>query len=174
MSHTATTKTASSSRAHEPQHTGLRIQRFFTDEETSPYDAVDWERRDTSISDFNGNKVFEQTNVEVPESWSQMATNVVVQKYFRGALGSESRETSIRQLISRVVDTITRWGREQQYFATEEDAAAFSDDLAYMLVTQRAAFNSPVWFNVGVEDEPQCSACFINEVDDTMESILEL
>jgi ribonucleoside-diphosphate reductase alpha chain len=162
------------SRTQEPRRTGLRIQRYFTDGEASPYDAVEWELRDASISDFEGNKVFEQLGIEVPASWSQMATNVVVQKYFRGALGSSERETSVRQLISRVVDTITRWGRGQRYFASAEDAQAFGDDLAYLLVTQRAAFNSPVWFNVGVEEHPQCSACFINSVEDTMESIMEL
>lgn len=165
---------AKTARSREPQRTGLGIQRFFTKPEVDPFDEVEWEQRDATLSDANGNKVFEQTNVEVPADWSQMATNVVVQKYFRGALGTPQRETSVRQLIGRVVETITRWGREQRYFASREDAETFGAELAHLLVNQRAAFNSPVWFNVGVEEHPQCSACFINAVDDTMESIMEL
>lgn len=174
MSNTSTPSTNKSLYTKEPQRTGLRFQRFFTQEGVSPLDMVEWERRDAAITDMNGNAVFEQKDVEVPVNWSQMATNVVVQKYFRGALGKPDRETSIRQLVTRVAETITRWGREQRYFATNEDAAIFADELSYLIVTQRAAFNSPVWFNVGVEEHPQCSACFINSVDDTMESIMEL
>src|SRR5206468_1705909 len=112
--------------------------------------------------------------VEIPKFWSQQATNIVVSKYFRGQIGMPERERSVKQLIGRVVDTITAWGRAQRYFATEEDLQAFSDDLKHILVYQKAAFNSPVWFNCGFETAPQCSACFINSVDDTMESILTL
>ncbi|MCC6750002.1 MAG: vitamin B12-dependent ribonucleotide reductase [Deltaproteobacteria bacterium] len=158
----------------EPRRAGLRIERYFTTAGVDPLDEVEWEIRDAMISGADGEVVFEQRGVEVPRSWSQMATNVVVQKYFRGVLGTPERERSIRQLITRVVKSITRWGTEQRYFASPADAQTFSDELAYLLVTQRASFNSPVWFNVGVEEAPQCSACFINAVDDTMESILEL
>ncbi|MBW2731919.1 MAG: vitamin B12-dependent ribonucleotide reductase [Deltaproteobacteria bacterium] len=171
---TSTEKTSPTSRAAVPQRTGLRIQRFFTEAGSPPMEQVKWERRDALISGGDGKIVFEQPGVEVPVGWSQLATNVVVQKYFRGALGTPERETSMRQLIGRVVQTITRWGREQRYFASQEDADTFADELCHLLVTQRAAFNSPVWFNVGVEEHPQCSACFINSVDDTMESIMEL
>ncbi|MDP6933213.1 MAG: vitamin B12-dependent ribonucleotide reductase, partial [Myxococcota bacterium] len=121
-----------------------------------------------------GNTVFEQTNVEVPTSWSMTATNVVVSKYFRGHLGTDGRESSVRQLIGRVCDTITRWGIEDGYFIDDDSAQAFHDDLTWLCLHQHLAFNSPVWFNVGVEAHPQCSACFINSVDDTMEGILEL
>ncbi|MBK8481846.1 MAG: vitamin B12-dependent ribonucleotide reductase [Proteobacteria bacterium] len=158
----------------QPRQTGLRLERHFTDGQVHPFDTLEWESRDAVISAGSGEVVFEQRGVEAPKSWSQMATNVVVQKYFRGAVGTPQRETSVRQLIGRVVDTIARWGREQRYFANEETARIFSDELAHLLVTQRAAFNSPVWFNVGVEAHPQCSACFINSVDDTMESIMTL
>ena len=118
--------------------------------------------------------VFEQRDVEVPKFWSQQATNIVVSKYFRGTLGTPGRERSVKQLIGRVVDTITGWARKQRYFASEDDLLAFSDDLKHLLVYQKAAFNSPVWFNVGIEPHPQCSACFINAVQDTMDSILGL
>ena len=117
--------------------------------------------------------VFEQYDVEIPKPWSQLATNVVVSKYFRGPLGTPQREQSVKQLIGRVVDTITNWGRKDGYFATDEDAQAFADELSYLLVHQKLAFNSPVWFNVGVEEHPQCSACFILSVQDRMESILD-
>ncbi len=118
--------------------------------------------------------IFEQLDVEVPKTWSQTATNVVVSKYFRGQLGTQERETSVRQLIGRVTDTMSDWGRKGGYFATEEDAQAFHDELTYILLHQYACFNSPVWFNVGIEEQPQCSACFINAVEDTMQSILDL
>jgi len=128
------------------------------------WDTVTWETRDAGIGDANGNMVFEQKGVEVPTSWSMTATNVVVSKYFRGHLGTAGRETSVRQLIGRVVDTITQWASDKKYFASEDDLQAFSGDLKYLLVHQRAAFNSPVWFNCGFEKAPQCSACFINSV----------
>src|SRR3989454_10035649 len=118
--------------------------------------------------------VFEQANVEVPSFWSQTATNIVASKYFRGTLGTPDRERSARQLIGRVADTLTRWGRQGGYFATETDAQVFSDELTHLLIYQKASFNSPVWFNMGIEPHPQCSACFINSVQDTMESILTL
>jgi ribonucleoside-diphosphate reductase alpha chain len=164
----------SASQRQDPRRVGIRVKRFFTDGSDEPLDRVEWEQRDASITGADGNVVFEQRGVEVPSSWSQMATNVVVQKYFRGQLGTPERESSVRGLIRRVVDTITGWGQDQGYFASVGDAESFSDELKYLLVTQRAAFNSPVWFNVGVEDSPQCSACFINSVDDTMSSILDL
>ncbi|MCB9557407.1 MAG: vitamin B12-dependent ribonucleotide reductase [Deltaproteobacteria bacterium] len=158
----------------EPRRAGISIKRFFTEGLEDPFAEVKWEKRDALISGADGQVIFEQRDVEVPSTWSQMATNVVVQKYFRGQLGTPGRETSVRQLISRVADTITSWGVDQNYFASAEDAEAFRFELTYLLVTQRAAFNSPVWFNVGVEEHPQCSACFINSVDDTMDSILDL
>ncbi len=117
--------------------------------------------------------MFEQRDVEVPRTWSQLATNVVVSKYFRGTLGTPQRERSVRQLIGRVVNTITQWGDEQGYFATPADRQNFHDELTHLLLQQRVSFNSPVWFNVGVEPKPQCSACFILSVDDTMDSILD-
>jgi ribonucleoside-diphosphate reductase alpha chain len=136
---------------------------------------VQWERRIASIANEKGETVFEQTDVEIPVSWSQMATNVVVSKYFRGPLGSPRREVSVKQVISRVSDTIAGWGREGGYFATEEDGNAFRDELTHLVLHQKMAFNSPVWFNVGVPGtKPQASACFINSVDDTMDSILKL
>jgi ribonucleoside-diphosphate reductase alpha chain len=153
--------------------TGLRLERYFTKAGGSPYDEVEWESRTATILNEKGKVVFEQANVEIPKSWSYMATNVVVSKYFRGPLGSPQRERSVRQLISRVVDTVTGWGRADGYFAGEEDARTFSDELTYILLHQRACFNSPVWFNCGIEKKPQCSACFILSVEDTMESILD-
>ena len=154
--------------------TALTWTRMFCPEGVDVWDTVTWERRDSSIVDASGHAVFEQKDVEVPSSWSVTATNVVVSKYFRGHLGTPERETSARQLIGRVADTISRWGSEDGYFATPADAEAFRDDLAWLCLHQHMAFNSPVWFNVGVEAHPQCSACFINSVDDTMESILTL
>jgi ribonucleoside-diphosphate reductase alpha chain len=156
---------------------GLRFARFFTSPGTGPYEAVDWELRDAVITNEKGEVVFEQCGVEVPKTWSQTATNVVVSKYFRGQLDSPQREHSVRQLIGRVADTITGWGRDGGYFGApvrEEDAAAFHDELTHILLNQYACFNSPVWFNVGIESKPQCSACFINAVEDTMGSILTL
>ncbi len=153
---------------------GLEWTRSFCPEGQDPYATVEWEQRDAVIGDASGHNVFEQRNVEVPASWSQTATNVVVSKYFRGHLGTDGRERSLRQLIGRVCDTITDWGTEDGYFADDASAQAFRDDLTWLCLHQHMAFNSPVWFNVGVETEPQCSACFINSVDDTMESILGL
>ena len=158
-----------------PTHaTGLTIGRYFTRVGVDPFDEVEWELRTAAITGESGKVYFEQQGVEVPKSWSQMATNVVVQKYFRGALGTPGRERSVKQLIGRVADTITAWGRDQGYFATDADGDVFHAELKHLLVHQKMAFNSPVWFNVGVEEAPQCSACFINSVDDTMESILTL
>ncbi len=153
--------------------TGLKVARYFTREGVNPYDEIEWELRAASIINERGKVVFEQSNVEIPKAWSQMATNVVVSKYFRGPLGSPQREHSVRQMIGRVVDTITGWGLKDGYFAAEEDARAFADELTHILVHQKACFNSPVWFNCGIEERPQCSACFILSVDYTMDSILD-
>ena len=152
---------------------GLKIGRYFTRSGTSPYDEVEWEHRTATIANEKGKVVFEQSNVEIPKAWSLMATQVVVSKYFRGPLGTPQRETSVRQMIARVVSTIADWGRKDGYFAAEEDAQAFADELTYILLHQKACFNSPVWFNCGIEEKPQCSACFILAVEDTMESILD-
>ncbi len=154
--------------------TGLEFPRFFTAAGSDPFDLVEWELRDAIIGNEKGTVVFEQRGVEMPKSWSQQATNIVVSKYFRGHVGSPEREQSVKQLIGRVVDTITGWARKQKYFASDAALQAFSDDLKFLLVHQKAAFNSPVWFNCGFEKAPQCSACFINAVDDTMDSILGL
>ncbi len=153
---------------------GLDFSRFFSREGSDPFDEIDWESRVALIGTEQGEVVFEQRDVEIPSFWSQQATNIVVSKYFRGAMDSPTRERSVKQLIGRVVDTLTTWARTQRYFASEDDLQAFSDDLKHLLVFQKAAFNSPVWFNCGFEEAPQCSACFINSVDDTMESILTL
>ena len=153
---------------------GLRFPRYFTEPGVDPFAAVEWEIRDAVIGNERGEKIFEQLGVEFPKSWSQTATNVVASKYFRGQLDTPSRETSVRQLISRVVDTVTGWGRSGGYFASEEDALTFHAELTHILLHQLACFNSPVWFNVGIEPHPQCSACFINAVEDTMPSILGL
>ena len=153
---------------------GLEFPRFFSTAGVDPFDQVEWELRDAIIGNEKGTVVFEQRGVEMPKSWSQQATNIVVSKYFRGHVGSPERERSVKQLIGRVVNTITEWARKQKYFASETALSAFSDDLKYLLVNQKAAFNSPVWFNCGFERAPQCSACFINSVDDTMDSILTL
>ncbi len=157
-----------------PAPVGLTFPRFFTDGSVDPFDEVEWEMRAAAIGNERGEMVFEQRDVEIPKPWSQQATNIVVSKYFRGQIGTPEREHSVRQLIGRVVDTITGWARAQKYFATDEDLRAFSDDLKHLLVNQKAAFNSPVWFNCGFEKAPQCSACFINSVQDTMDSILTL
>jgi ribonucleoside-diphosphate reductase alpha chain len=152
--------------------TALSIRRFFTTPGVHPFDTVEWEMRDARIG--HGDRVaFEQENVEFPKSWSQNATNIVAQKYFRGQVGSPEREHSVKEMIGRVAGTITGWGRAGGYFAGEEDARAFNHELTHILVHQMAAFNSPVWFNVGFEESPQCSACFILSVQDTMESILD-
>ena len=182
------------------ERVGVDFPRYFTarlEAGNTPYDEVKWDLRTASIGNDKGAVIFEQGNVEVPADWSQTATNIVVSKYFYGKIGSPGRETSVRQLVHRVVDTIAGWGAEQRYFRTPDDAANFRDELAHLMLTQKACFNSPVWFNVGVkeargygwyfdetsaaikrlqpgETRPQCSACFINSVGDTLESILDL
>src|SRR3954447_21576945 len=180
---------------------GLNFRRYFTNAGISPYDTVEWDTRDAVITDASGNAIFEQKNVEVPKDWSVTATNIVASKYLHGRLGTPERETGVRQLISRVAETIRDWGMAQGYFHTHEDAATFHDELVHILVRQYAAFNSPVWFNVGCDriepnsdgrnwhwnqqtqelefgvtgcSKPQCSACFINSVKDSLDSILTL
>ena len=150
---------------------GLKIDRRYTTPGVDPFDELEWETRDAIIGDPAA-PAFEQREVEFPVTWSQNATNIVAQKYFRGPLGSPERERSVRQMIGRVAGTIAAWGREGDYFATDADADAFEAELTHILLNQKAAFNSPVWFNVGFEEHPQCSACFILSVEDTMESIL--
>jgi ribonucleoside-diphosphate reductase alpha chain len=179
----------------------LRFERFFSKSTVSPYDEVQWERRAAVITDVGGKPIFEQNDVEVPIDWSMTATNIVASKYLHGSLGTPERETGVRQLITRVAETVRDWGLAGGYFATPEDAAIFHDELAHLLVTQKVAFNSPVWFNVGCDRlepnsdaqnwhwnphtcavefsvtgyrTPQCSACFINAVDDSLDSILTL
>ncbi|NNC17554.1 vitamin B12-dependent ribonucleotide reductase [Corallococcus exiguus] len=154
--------------------TGLSVERFFTTPGVDPADELAWEHRSASIKGEDGKVVFDQKDIEVPRSWSMLATNVVASKYFRGTPGTPERETSVRKLVARVVDTLTRWGEDGHYFASAVDREAFHAELTHLLLRQKAAFNSPVWFNVGVEEHPQCSACFINSVDDNMESILGL
>jgi ribonucleoside-diphosphate reductase alpha chain len=153
----------------------LGVQRHFTEPGTDPFDTVVWERRDARLTDHrDGTIAFEQTGVEFPAAWSVTASNIVAQKYFRGQLGSPQRESSLRQLISRVVGRITEWGEADGYFADEAEARVFADELTWLLVHQRVAFNSPVWFNIGVAGVPQqASACFILSVEDSMDSILE-
>jgi ribonucleoside-diphosphate reductase alpha chain len=163
-----------SSRVIKDERPGLDVERFFTRQGVDPFDTVEWELRDAVISGADGKVFFEQRGVEFPKTWSQTATNVVVQKYFRGTLGTAQREGSVRQMIARVADTIYGWGKTDGYFKSEQDAWAFRDELVHLLLHQKMAFNSPVWFNVGVEAYPQCSACFINSVDDSMSSILGL
>ncbi len=155
---------------------GLTVQRHYTQPDTDVWDTVEWSTRSAVITSERGETVFEQHDIEAPASWSQLAVNVVASKYFRGHPGRPDRESSVRHLIRRVAYTIADWGARDGYFASEEDHAAFRDELTHLLLHQRAAFNSPVWFNVGLSDQPkpQCSACFINSVDDTMESILTL
>lgn len=182
------------------ERSGVSFPKYFTRKLApgkTPYDEIKWELRTAAIGNDKGAVIFEQNDVEVPADWSQTATNIVVSKYFHGKMGSPERERSVRQLVHRVVDTIAAWGEHDRYFQTEEDAANFRNELAYLMLTQRACFNSPVWFNVGVkegrgygfyfdepsssivrlkkgETRPQCSACFINSVGDTLESILDL
>ena len=180
---------------------GLAFERYFTwdlPEGATPYDALEWEKRTAVITDAQGNTVFEQNDIEMPKEWSQTATNIVASKYFHGTIGGSARESSLRQLVHRVVDTVAEWGAGGGYFKSAEDVESFRDDLAHLMLTQKASFNSPVWFNVGVlkesrgygwawdkakgraialnpdEHRPQCSACFINSVDDSLESILDL
>jgi ribonucleoside-diphosphate reductase alpha chain len=153
---------------------GLVVSRYFSTAGVDPEEELAWEPRTAAITGEGGQSIFEQKDVEVPKSWSALATNVVASKYFRGALGSPQRERSVRQLVGRVVKTIGAWGRKDGYFASDDDAVAFEAELSHLLYRQKMSFNSPVWFNVGVEEHPQCSACFINSVSDSMDSILRL
>ncbi len=150
----------------------VALQRFFTIPGRDPFDEVEWELRHALIPGKDG-PAFEQRDVEFPRFWSQTATNIVAQKYFRGRMSSPERERSVRQMIGRIVDTIGGWGRQGGYFATDEEAETFEAELKAILVNQVAAFNSPVWFNVGFEERPQCSACFILSIEDSMDSILD-
>ena len=156
-----------------PARPGISLRRHFVPAGVNPYEEVEWDVRSAVIQGEGGETVFEQRDVEVPRAWSQLATNVVVSKYFRGTLGTPQRERSVRQLVGRVVSTIGEWGAAQRYFATPEDRRTFEDELTHLLLQQKVSFNSPVWFNVGVEPKPQCSACFILSVEDTMDSILD-
>jgi len=153
---------------------GMAFKRYFTDGQVSPYDKLEWEKRTALIGNEKGVTIFRQDDVEMPKSWSQTATNIVASKYFHGKLNTHGREGSLRQLIGRVADTVTRWGEEGGYFADAASRDAFHDELTHLLVEQKMAFNSPVWFNVGVQARPQCSACFINSVRDDMQSIMDL
>ena len=193
--------TSAASRSSSRNTEGLRFHRVFSRAGVSPYDEVQWERRTAAIIDATGKSIFEQKEVEVPIDWSMTATNIVASKYLHGQMDTPERETGVRQLVSRVAETIRDWGIKDNYFATPEDAALFHDELAHLLVTQKVAFNSPVWFNVGCDRldpnsdgqnwhysphtcavefsatgyrNPQCSACFINSVDDSLDSILTL
>jgi adenosylcobalamin-dependent ribonucleoside-diphosphate reductase len=160
--------------AMAPEQIGIGIRRFFTQAGVHPYDSVEWERREARITNWkDGTDAFHQPDVEFPVHWSQNATNIVAQKYFRGTLGTPERETSLKQVIDRVADTITAWGLRDGYFVDDDEAASFRNELKFILVHQRAAFNSPVWFNIGVHGVPQqASACFILSVEDTMDGIL--
>src|SRR6266699_3443803 len=150
----------------------LAIRRYFTIAGRDPFAEIEWETRDAYIPGKD-KPAFEQKGVEFPKFWSQTATNIVAQKYFRGRMTSPDRERSVKQMIGRVVTTIGTWGREGGYFASDEEAQTFEDELKFILVHQLAPFNSPVWFNVGFEEKPQCSACFILSIEDSMESILD-
>src|SRR5579871_1817734 len=206
MPETTTTTVASPAAAAanhvaSPKKTGLYFRRFFTKPGVSPYDELDWEVRTAQITDAQGNVIFEQKDVEVPKDWSMTATNIVASKYLHGKIGTPDRETGVRQLVARVAETIRDWGTAQNYFKSSDDAATFHDELAHILLRQYAAFNSPVWFNVGCDriepnsdgqnwhwnsatqqvefgitgySKPQCSACFINSVKDPLDSILTL
>src|SRR3989339_797756 len=153
---------------------GLEFRRLYTKAGLHPYDEIKWEIRDATITSDKGQVVFSQKEVEIPSVWSQTATNIAVSHYFRGRIGTKERERSARQMVDRVAKTISNWGRTQGYFKDEESADIYQDELTYILVNQHAAFNSPVWYNVGVHERPQCSACFINSVQDDMRSILHL
>src|SRR5215212_6922791 len=165
-----TAETAANTVADDGAQLGVR--RYFTIPGRDPFDEVEWETRDAFIPGKD-KPAFEQKGVEFPKFWSQTATNIVAQKYFRGRMGSPDRERSVKQMIGRVVTTVGTWGREGGYFADDEEAETFEDELKFILVHQLAAFNSPVWFNVGFEEKPACSACFILSIDDSMESILD-
>jgi hypothetical protein len=183
----------------EPKHAGVEFPKYFTarlEAGKTPYDDVQWETRNATIGNDKGSVIFEQRDIEVPADWSQTATNIVASKYFHGKLGSPDRERSVAELVHRVVDTIADWGLAGGYFATQDDGENFRNELAHMMLHQKAAFNSPVWFNVGVKESrgygwfyeadedkirkmtsearPQCSACFIVSVKDSLESILDL
>src|SRR5271167_4050755 len=177
-----------------PKYAGVEFPKYFTarlESGKTPYDEVQWETRNATIGNDKGSVIFEQRDIEVPVDWSQTATNIVASKYFHGKLGAPERETSVAQLVQRVVDTIAGWGRKDGYFATDQDNQNFRDELAHLMLTQKACFNSPVWFNVGVAEprgygwyydedlqqvrklekatqRPQCSACFIVSVQDSL------
>jgi ribonucleoside-diphosphate reductase alpha chain len=164
----------------------VRIKRFFTTPGVNPYDLIAWEKRTAAISDESGKVFFEQTGIDVPAFWSQTATQVVASKYFRGRAGTPQRESSAGQMVDRIVNVLSGWGREPAdvdlptgaragtpYFASEAEAQTFENELRHILINQLACFNSPVWFNVGVREKPQCSACFILSVEDDMASILD-
>ncbi len=153
---------------------GLTLKRYFTTVGVDPADEIAWEKRSASILGEGGEVIFEQRDIEVPKSWSALATNVVASRYFRGTPGQPDRETSVRAMVKRVVDTICEWGKQGGYFASQEDAQTFRAELGHLVLHQSMSFNSPVWFNVGIESHPQCSACFINSVEDSMDSILSL
>src|SRR5215203_1123407 len=150
----------------------VAVRRFFTIPDRDPFAEIEWETRAAFIPGKD-KPVFEQKGVEFPKFWSQTATNIVAQKYFRGRMTSPERESSVKQMIGRIVDTTSAWGRAGGYFADDAEAQTFEDELKAILVNQMAAFNSPVWFNVGFEEKPQCSACFILSIDDSMEDILD-
>jgi ribonucleoside-diphosphate reductase alpha chain len=169
--HTGKAAHRSTRRVKKP---GMRFDRYFTRAGVDPLSEVRWELRDASIKGADGKVYFEQKEVEFPTSWSQTATNVVVQKYFRGTLGTPQRERSVKQMLSRVADTIYGWGKADGYFKTGDDALAFRDELIHLLLHQKMAFISPVWFKVGVEYHPQFSACLIFSVDVSIGSMLEL
>ncbi len=198
---TATTAATTSTAPTAKKPSGLSFRRFFTKAGVSPYDEVEWEKRLAQITDSKGGIIFEQKDVEVPKDWSMTATNIVASKYLHGEVGTPQRETGVRQLVGRVAETIRDWGLAQGYFRTPEDGATFHDELVHLLIRQYAAFNSPVWFNVGCDriepnsdgqnwhwnaalgrvefgvtgyKKPQCSACFINSVHDSLDSILTL
>ncbi len=155
-------------------HEKLSIQRFFTKIGVHPYDELEWDFRTASITNDKNEMIFERQNIEVPKSWSQTAINIVASKYFHTHKNSDTHENSVKSMVDRVAKTITQWGLKDGYFASPADAETFEAELTHLLVNQKASFNSPVWFNMGVEEHPQCSACFINSVEDTMESILNL